>query len=142
MSETGNNSKPVGTIRDLKRYLKLRDKEVELKAKLSEVQDEKGEVQKNILSYYERQGITSLTVDGKTMYVNRQLWARTAGAMPDVVAALEAVGMGTLVKQTVSTQSLSSYCRELDDENKPIPDPLAEFVKVYEKFTIGVRSKA
>jgi hypothetical protein len=103
-------------------------------------------------------GIQNMSIRGRTVYLNKQLWA---GKVDDTVENLAVtnvlveLGLGNMV--TFNTQSLSSYVREVakshpemtdkkgniiatpDDIVAVLPEPLNTLLKVTEK--ISVRSR-
>jgi hypothetical protein len=86
------------------------------------------------------EGVASLKVEtdeGRfTLFPRRELWASgIPGHETELFNGLRAIGYGDMVKETVNSQRLSSYIREIDKAGETIP----EEIKVTEKFRVGVR---
>jgi hypothetical protein len=130
----------VALMRDL---IRLRDRKDDLKREEKEVDRDIRQKEAGILEYFERSGISNVSIDGRTLYIHRSQWARGRSDIdPEIVIeALRANGLGDMVKETFSTQTLSSYVRELDREDKSMPPGLAEVIDISEKVTVGVRRK-
>jgi hypothetical protein len=65
-------------------------------------------------------GIQRLTMDGFTVYVRRQIFARKYdwASASEVCAALKANGMGHFVKEGYNAQSLAKHVRELEEAHQ------------------------
>lgn len=91
------------------------------------------------------QNVTSLRVkteDGSsfTLFPRRELWASCIpGHEQELNDGLKLIGYGDMVRETVNSQRLSAYVRELDAAELPLPTHIAGAVKVTEKFRVGVR---
>lgn len=101
-------------------------------------------------------GVNQMKV-GKTVYLNRQIWAGTAenATNVEVVHALERLNLDSYV--TYNHQSLSGYVREIAKQHKEwydrdghllvdtdkiiaeLPEPLNKLVKVTEKVDIKIK---
>ena len=108
-----------------------------LKEKLTKLEAE-------LLTRMGDEGVASLKVDtpeGRfTLFPKRQLWSSCIpGHEQELHDGLRALGMGDLVKESVNSQRLSSYVRELDAVGHMVPPEVANAIKVTERFTIGVR---
>jgi len=66
-----------------------------------------------LLEEFLAEGMERARVDGVTIYIERQLWAKVPEGVlrPDVVRALEASGLDSFI--TYNSLTLSSYIREL-----------------------------
>lgn len=119
----------VGEIRDLDLKLKA------LKAK-------RGKLEEPVLSYFERQGIQSTSVEGFTVHVIRKLWAgREEGVENDpAIDALTEAGLGHFAERKIQMQTLSAYCRELDENDSSLLEQhpkLKGLLKVNEVYSLG-----
>ena len=90
------------------------------------------------------EGVASMKVDtpeGRfTLFPKRTLWSSCIpGHEQELHDGLRTLGYGDLVKESVNSQRLSSYIRELDVAGAEIPKEIVEAVKVTEKFSVGVR---
>ena len=78
-----------------------------------------------------------------TFYLNSRLFASPkAGMNEHMISALKAHGFGDIVKETVNTQTLSSFCKEqiaLSGDEETLPDWLGQVVNTFEKVTVGIR---
>ncbi|MGH3986426.1 MAG: hypothetical protein ACRDTZ_03800 [Pseudonocardiaceae bacterium] len=86
-------------------------------------------------------GDLEVTVDGYRGSANPTLWAKKldpATTPQQIVEALLADGLPHLVTpESINWQSLSAYLRDLADEDKPIPERLAELIESTEKWGVG-----
>ena len=121
------------------------------------------ELKQGILDRFAEAGVGSVRIDGKTVYTHRQLWAGRADAVgpngrpildekgrpmkvgdEEFIPAIRDAGLGHFVKETVNTQTLSAWARELDEDEggmPVLPPELVGKVSVTEKFDVRVRSK-
>lgn len=111
-----------------------------------------------LLPRFQDKGIQNMKIKGRTLYIERKLWG---GAEEDkgfeLAQALKLIGLRDLVKETVNTQTLSSWLREQEEElsvdpntGKKIPlspdqlksrlSPILQpFVKISEEFSLKAR---
>ena len=92
------------------------------------------------------QGVTSITVDGKPVFLKTMVWvspSRLDGDDDDMAyaracRALREAGLGDLVKTRFNISTVSSYIRELLADEAPIPNKLKKALNITEKHTVGV----
>lgn len=127
------------------RWADLRDERDRLEAELAAVTKRLADLEPDVLSWFETQGVSSARLDGgRTIHVRRELWAgREEGVdAPALAAAVAAAGLPEFVSETVNLSRLSAYCRELDREGQPLPAPLLGVVRVREVFRVGTARAA
>lgn len=92
--------------RDLKRLLE----EIDGKLKTLELQ---------LREYMGEGGYERIRIDGFTVYLRRELWARRFewASLEKVCAALKSSGMEQFVKEQYNTSTLSAHIRELEREH-------------------------
>jgi hypothetical protein len=113
-------------------------KRKQLKEELKQLDDARKIVEETILTTWEEEGVTSTKVDGSTVYLSsRRWWTAKNGNRQAVVEALEGLGMDDMV--TFNTQTLSSYCNELEKMEEPIPRELLAVVDTSEQFSVKTR---
>jgi hypothetical protein len=71
-------------------------------------------LEEQALSRFEQMGINNFNIDGRTVYLHREWWAKSKdGNVERTIAALKACEeTAPFVKETFNTQSLSAYFRE------------------------------
>lgn len=128
-------------IEKLRDYVRLRRREAELKAQMESIKDEADGLQHELMEQFGQDGVSSINVDGVTVYLHRQLWAGAADGVPKdtVVEVLKSVGLGHFVTESFNVQTLSSYVRDLEREEEPLPDELADVINVREVYGIRTR---
>lgn len=106
----------------------------ERELKLKKIRAE--EMNQALTEQMERAGVPEIVIGDHRGSVTSTLWARrihdgvTTGM---VVAALRASGIGHLVQPAgYHSGQLSSYLRDLERENKTIPDALSEVIEAHE----------
>lgn len=87
--------------------------------------------------------VEKFTRNGSTFYLNTKLFASAkAGNKDELIAALKANGYGDLVKETVNSNTLNSFCKEQMEANEDeLPDWLEPVLNTFEKTTVGIRKK-
>jgi hypothetical protein len=116
------------------------------------------QIEQLLLPRFQEKAVSKMTIKGKTVYIDTRLWG---GAEEDkgreLALALKLIGMGDLVKETVNTQTLSSWLREKQEEfafdpetgkRKPLspdqlkallPDVLRPYLKISEESHLRAR---
>ncbi len=78
---------------------------------------------------------------GKLFYLSTRLYASPAkGQQEALYGWLRTNGYADLVRETVYSQSLAAFVRELMEEEDELPESLAELLNVYEKVSVNIRN--
>jgi len=125
---------------ELKRFVALEERRRQLEAEVDTLKAEAAELEQRLLPQFEQEGFEKITVDGRTVYVERRLWAKAKdGDKAAVCKALKRARLGDYVEETFNTNSLSAYVRELDREDRALPPSLREVLEVSEVFKLRTR---
>jgi len=125
---------------ELKRFVALEERRRKLEAEIDTVKAEAAELEELLLPQFEQSGMERVAIDGRTVYVERKLWAKAKdGDKASVCKALKRCRLGDYVEETFNTNSLSAYVRELDREGRPLPPSLREVLEVSEVFKLRTR---
>lgn len=110
----------------------------ELKSDLDKLNSERAIIEAKILDTWEQTGTSQQKVDGSTIYLHGQKWAKPKdGDRAAVVKVLELLGMHDFVN--FNTQSLSGYCREQEKQDSPLPPELEAVLEFSEDWKVKVR---
>lgn len=120
-----------------KRFVELTERERELKSSLSDIDQEKSLIEKQILDHWVNNGIEGQRVSGNTLYVHTQTWASHGGDPQRAVAAMRAAGLDDLI--TVNSQTLSAYVRERLANDEAIPPEIAGAILITERTSLRAR---
>lgn len=78
-------------------------------------------------------GIDSVKMDGATIGTRTQLWAKAKnGNYEAACEALRKAGLSDLVQERFNTNTLSAYVRELNMDDKPLPESFKDAIDVAE----------
>jgi len=125
---------------ELKRFVALEERRRQLEAEIDTLKAEAAELEQALMPQFEQAGIERVSVDGRTVYVERKLWAKARdGDKAAVCKALKRCRLGDYVEETFNTNSVSAYIRELDREGRPLPASLREVLEVSEVFKLRTR---
>ena len=125
---------------ELKRFVALEERRKQLEAEVETIKAESSELETRLLPQFEQSGTERIAIDGRTVYVERKLWAKAKdGDKPSVCKALKRCRLGDYVEETFNTNSLSAYVRELDREGKQLSPALAAVLEISEIFKLRTR---
>ncbi|HLH16240.1 MAG TPA: hypothetical protein VKX45_03425 [Bryobacteraceae bacterium] len=125
---------------ELKRFVALEERRRQLEAEVDTIKSEAAELEQHLLPQFEQEGFEKISIDGRTVYIERKLWAKAKdGNKAAVCKALRRAHLGDYVEETFNTNSLSAYVRELDREDRPLPPTLREVLEVSEVFKLRTR---
>jgi hypothetical protein len=123
----------------LDRFVEVTNELRELDNRSKELRSEREGLEQELLSEFEELGSSSIRLQGKTVYVHRQLWANARdGDYDRACAALIEAGLGEFVQERFNTQTVSAYVRELDQKGEDLPPELEETLTVAERFSVRV----
>lgn len=113
----------------------------ELDAQTKAVNAEIDQIDRELSDAMAEQELDKFTRNGSTFYLNSRLYASpAAGRKEDMFAALKANGFGSLVVESVNSNTLASFCKEqLAANEDELPAWLSDVVSTFEKVTVGVR---
>jgi hypothetical protein len=125
---------------ELKRFVALEERRRQLEAEVDTIKTETAELEQRLLPQFELEGFEKISIDGRTVYVERKLWAKAKDVNKAAVCkALKRARLGDYVEETFNTNSLSAYVRELDREDRPLPLGLRDVLEVSEVFKLRTR---
>jgi hypothetical protein len=125
---------------ELKRFVALEKRRRQLEIEIDNIKSEAAELELRLLPQFELSGMERISIDGRTVYVERKLWAKAKNDdKPAVCKALKHCRLGDYVEETFNVNSLSAYIRELDREGQAVPDVLASVLDVNEIFKLRTR---
>lgn len=132
-------------------FVALSDEKAALDARLKVVKDELAALSDLLATQFALAGVPRMTVNGRTVYLHRQVWASVQPEDGDLDAAfkvLERYDMGWMVKPTVNSQTLSARIREMEKEFEgldfqdfldSLPPDLRDALRITEKFEVRSR---
>ena len=113
-------------------------------AKIKAFKKDKEDRERELLAIFEQLGIQNININGKTVHLHRQMFARAApGKKEELIAVLKAEGLGDLVGKTVNASQLSGWVREREEDAEPgqevLPESLRDLILIDERYTVRVR---
>ena len=125
---------------ELKRFVALEERRRQLRPRSTPSKPKPRNSNNVCCPQFEQGGFEKVSIDGRTVYVERKLWAKAKdGDKAAVCKALKRARLGDYVEETFNTNSLSAYVRELDREDRPLPPSLREVLEVSEVFKLRTR---
>ena len=129
----------------LRRFGELTDSIRQHEDDIEELKKERSSLEEGLLNEYRKDGVQRVTLEGKTYWLDRKLWASAAG--PELPQALKLAGFPAMVKETVNGLTLSAWVREFDPEAElspeevitKLPEAVQPFVKIAEVYKLQVR---
>jgi len=122
---------------DLRRLLALRQDKERHEDVLKGINAEIEILTSRILDRWTDDGVDSVKMDGKTIYVRRSIYAKVLDR-EHVAEAMREAGLDSML--TPNTNTLSAWLREREDNGEPIPPALDGIVGTYERFSLSVRN--
>lgn len=131
----------VSELKDsMREFVALEKERRDLEDRLKHIKARRDDLEQILLGAFEESQIQSMKIDGLTVYIHRQLWARPKGGDYDLaVRALREVGWDDLVEIKCNTHRVSSQVREMDREGVELPEPIKEAFDVSEQFSVRTR---
>jgi hypothetical protein len=125
----------------LKRFVALEERRRDLETEVDRIKAEAAALEQQLLPEFEQSGMERVSIDGRTVYVERKLWAKAkdGGNKAAACQVLRACGLDDYVEETFNTNSLSAFVRELDREGKPLTPSLAAVLEINEIFKLRTR---
>ena len=114
-----------------------RDLEDSVKALSSEIE----ELDRQLSDAMTEAELDRFSRNGSTFYLHSRLYASPSTGRKDaMMQALKQNGYGSLVVESVNSNTLSSFVREQMEANEGnIPSWLGDTISTYEKISVGIR---
>ena len=94
--------------------------------------------EERLVNSFAEAGIQNVkTATGETVYLNREVFAKLTGDPEKAHAAFRQEGLGDFVKETVNSQTLRAWVREMDEV---LPEGLQPYIDVTEVYRMRMRS--
>lgn len=122
---------------DLRRLLELKAEKEEHENALKPIATEIEVLTARILDRWAEDGVSSMKVNGATVYMRRSIYARILDR-EHVAEAMREAGLDSMLSP--NTNTLSAWLREREENDEPIPPALDGIVGTYERFQLGVRN--
>ena len=118
-----------------------RDRKKELDAMVKEVAAEIEQLDLALSDAMAEQEVERFSRNGNTFYLHTRLFASpAAGRKDELMRALKDNGYGSIVVETVNSNTLASFVKEQKAANgDEIPEWLSGVVSAFEKVSVGVR---
>lgn len=135
-------AKPKNIMMDLADKLKsAKESKKALEAQIKELNAEISKLDLALTDAMAESECERFSHNGSTFYLNSRLYASPAsGKKEDLIAALRKEGYGSLVTETVNSNTLSSFVKEQKEIHEDtLPQWLSDVVTTFEKISVGIR---
>lgn len=140
---------PKANIATVKAMAGMYKQKADLEAQLKKVKARIDQATPGVIEYFQRQGTQKVEVDGRTIFLRRELWpGKDAGCTPDeLIAALNDSGLEHTQSHGMNVQKMRSVVGEVVGDTQGDPNEifleqyplLRDKVHVSEVFKLGVR---
>ena len=124
----------------MKQFAKLDSRRAALEAELKEVKERIKEVEPQVLDEMTQNEVSNIRIDGRTIYVQSQIWGRKKAPNETIVKALRDAGLEDFVSEGFNMQSISAFIREKVKNGESLPPQFNGVLEANEVFS--VRSRA
>ena len=143
-------------MEQLKEFVALEKRKRDLDSELKAIGARIDDLEQALVPQFLADGVASMKVDGRTVYIAQDIHASPAGDRAEVIAALKRSELGQYVSENYNTQSLRAFVREVAEEARlrcqqqdrlfteeevraALPEPLGRALKV--SFVHSLRSR-
>lgn len=134
-------------MQQLREFVSLENRKKDLDAELKAVKQQLDELEEALVPQFIEDGVQRMTVDGRTVSVQQDVYASPLNDREDVVDALKQSELGQYVAENYNTNSLTAFVREVkrdvelrahgenriyteDDVRAALPEPLGRALKI------------
>jgi hypothetical protein len=143
-------------MEQLKEFVCLETRKRELDSELKAIVARIDDLEQALVPQFLSDGIASMKVDGRTVYIAQDMQASPASDRAEVIRALKESELGQYIAENYNTQSLRAFVREVAEEVRlrcqqqdrlfneeevrvALPTPLCDALKV--SFVHSLRSR-
>lgn len=114
----------------LMKFARLYKARKKLKAKYEKIGKELEAMEGPLLAHLADEQIEKVNlVGGYVVYTDTKIWPRLLAPKEAVIKALKDCGHGDIVAENYNTNTLAAWLRELDMEEKELPEELQDFIE-------------
>ncbi len=134
-------------MQQLREFVSLENRKKDLDAELKSVKQRLDYLEDALASQFVEDGVQRMTVDGRTVSIQQDVYASPLNDREDVVEALKRSELGQYVGENYNTNSLTAFVREVkrevearaqhedrmyseDDVRAALPKPLGRALKI------------
>ena len=119
-------------------YARLTEERRKLEAEVKKLATDLAGREEMLVEEFAKAGIQNIkTSTGATVYLNREVFAKLVGDQKKAHTALRRAGLGDFIKDTVNSQTLRAWVREMDEV---LPKGLQPYIDITEVFRMRMRS--
>ena len=127
---------PLSTL--VSEFAKKTGERRKLEAKLKKLATDLAAREEKLVEGFAQAGIQNIkTATGETVYLNREVFAKLTGDPEKAYAAFRNEGLDDFVKESVNSQTLRAWVREMDEV---LPEGLQPYIDVTEVYRMRMRS--
>jgi vacuolar-type H+-ATPase subunit I/STV1 len=134
-------------MQQLRGFVSLENRKKDLDAELKSVKQQLDDLEEALVPQFIEDGVQRMTVDGRTVSIQQDVYASPLNDREDVVDALKQSELGQYVAENYNTNSLTAFVREVkrdvelraqsenrmyteDDVRAALPEPLGRALKI------------
>jgi vacuolar-type H+-ATPase subunit I/STV1 len=134
-------------MQQLRGFVSLENRKRDLDAELKSVKQQLDDLEEALVPQFIEDGVQRMTVDGRTVSIQQDVYASPLNDREDVVDALKQSELGQYVAENYNTNSLTAFVREVrrdvelraqsenrmyteDDVRAALPEPLGRALKI------------
>ena len=120
----------------IREFVMLSDEIKEKEDEVEVLKAQRAKLQAAIVEDFAQEGIDSVRMDGRKVYLRRDLRANVLSEkVEDAAKAFRLAGYGDMVRDSINANTLSAFVRENEGR---LPASIEPFVSVYEQFSIRI----
>ncbi len=132
------------SVKQVEEYIQKTLRKREIETQLNALKEEIARDERELCDYFASESLQNIKTASGQAYLSREIFASLIkgddGTYTKAHAALRRNGLKHLVKGHVYPQSLTSYVREQEELEQPLPKTLLKHFNIAEVFRIRVRS--
>lgn len=134
-------------MQQLRGFVSLENRKKDLDAEIKSVKQQLDDLEEALVPQFIEDGVQRMTVDGRTVSIQQDVYASPLNDREDVVDALKQSELGQYVAENYNTNSLTAFVREVkrdvelraqsenrmyteDDVRSALPEPLGRALKI------------
>lgn len=103
-------------MQQLREFVSLETRKKDLDAELKAVKQQLDDLEEALIPQFVNDGVQRMTVDGRTVSIQQDVYASPLNDREEVVDALKQSELGQYVAENYNTNSLTAFVRELKRE--------------------------
>lgn len=121
----------------LQKFIALEKRKIELNTELKKIAEDQARIGEGIMEDFITVGIDNIKMNGRTVYIKKDIYAQIKGGKSAAIDVLKKAGMNDLVTEGYNTSTVNAFVRECIKGDEALPEEFGNVITAGERTKIA-----